>query len=108
MDDRSEIESELEKAERARSLGNEGRARVCARRAAGLAARTYLLRRGQIVRSSSAYDLLRLLAEDLNLPPSITQTAAHLTLRVDEEFKLPLDVDLISEARKLCDYLSKT
>jgi hypothetical protein len=28
-----------------------------------------------------------------------------LTLRVNEEFKLPVDVDLLVEARKLCDGL---
>jgi hypothetical protein len=30
-----------------------------------------------------------------------------LTLRVNEEFKLPVDVDLIEEARKLCEGLSQ-
>jgi hypothetical protein len=35
------------------------------------------------------------------------QIAAHLTLRVDEEFKLPVDVDLITEAKKMCKELLK-
>ena len=33
--------------------------------------------------------------------------AGYLTLRVTEEFKLPIDVDLLDEARKLCDGLLK-
>jgi len=30
-----------------------------------------------------------------------------LTLRVTEEFKLPVEADLIAEARELCDWLLK-
>jgi hypothetical protein len=41
-----DIEAELEKADLARLSGNEGRARVCARRAAGIAARAFLTRHG--------------------------------------------------------------
>ena len=106
MVEQSQIQAELQKAVRARLIGKEGQARVCSRRAAGLATRAYLVRQGQVVRTTSAYDLLKLLTEDLSLPVSIAQAAAHLTLRVDEQFKMPLDMDLISDARKLCDYLS--
>ena len=41
MDWQAEIQAELEKAQQARARGNEGQARVCARRAAGIAAREY-------------------------------------------------------------------
>jgi len=107
MDETFAIKVELEKAEQSRLRGNEGRARVCARRAAGLAARQYIFRSGQIVRTSSAYDLLQQLTEDTELPQDIRQAAAYLTLRVDEHFKLPVEVDLILEATKLCAYLNK-
>jgi hypothetical protein len=30
-----------------------------------------------------------------------------LTLRVNEEFKLPVSVDLVAEAKKFCDELLK-
>jgi hypothetical protein len=40
-----------------RARGNEGQARVCARRAAGAVLREYFQRRGLPVRSPSAYDL---------------------------------------------------
>jgi hypothetical protein len=33
--------------------------------------------------------------------------ADHLTLRVTEEFKLPVDTDLVAEARILCNELLK-
>jgi hypothetical protein len=102
-----EIQKELETAEGARARGNEGRARVCARRAAGLAVREYLTRQGIRPPSVSAYDLLNLLKDDPHLSPNLKLIADHLTLRVTEEFKLPVDADLIAEARKLCEELLK-
>ena len=39
MDWQIKIKAEFDKAEQARARGNEGQARVCARRAAGIAAR---------------------------------------------------------------------
>ena len=108
MDDpRSEIQREFERAEQARARGNEGQARVCARRAAGIAAREYFTRRGEKVRTPSAYDLLTMLAEDMSLSNQTRQLARYLILRVNEEFKLPVDVDLVAVARKLCDELMK-
>jgi HEPN domain-containing protein len=101
----AEIESELERAMQARARGNEGQARVCARRAAGIAVREYLTRRGIRPPSRSALDLLNLLKEDALLPPDLKLLADHLTLRVTGEFKLPVDADLIAEARSLCDWL---
>lgn len=107
MSYKSEINAELEKAEQARARGNEGQARVCARRTAGIAIREYLTRKGIRPPSTSAMDLLNLLKDDPLLPPPLKLIADHLTLRVTEEFKLPVDVDLIAEARELCDELLK-
>lgn len=108
MDWQTDIEAEFEKAEQARARGNEGQARVCARRAAGIAIREYLTRRGIRPPSVSAYDLLNLLKDDPSLSPDLKLIADHLTLRVTEEFKLPVDVDLVSEAKKFCrELLSK-
>ena len=102
---KARLQTEFERAEAARARGNEGQARVCARRAAGIAIREYYARRGQVVRTPSAYDLLQLLIEEPHLSPDLEQAATYLTLRVTEEFKLPIDVDLLAEARKLCDGL---
>lgn len=100
-----QIQNEFDNAEKARSRNNEGQARVCARRAAGIAIREYLTRRGMRAPSASAYDLLNLLKKDALLPPDLKLVADHLTLRVTEEFKLPVEADLIAEARMLCDWL---
>jgi hypothetical protein len=102
-----QIQAEFERAEQARARGNEGQARVCARRAAGIAARAYLIQRGKSIRTPNAYDALNLLAGDSSLSAELRQIAGHLTLRVDEEFKLPPNMDLILEARKLCEELLK-
>ena len=55
----------------------------------------------------SAYDLLNLLKDDANLPPDLKLAADNLTVRVTEEFKLPVDADLVAEARTLCNELLK-
>jgi len=102
------IQTELDKAKQARAKGNEGQARVCARRAAGIAVREYFSQQGKSFRTSSAYDLLHELAYEAGISSELRQSAEYLTLRVNEEFKLPVDVDLIEEARKLCEALLKT
>lgn len=111
MDWRQEIDAELEKAKQARARGNEGLARVCARRAAGRAVREYLIRRGIRPSSLSAYDLLNQIKTDPQLAPHLRLIADHLTLRVNEEFQLPVHADLIAEAtqfsRELLDTAEK-
>ena len=107
MSSQTLINAELKRAEQARALGKEGQARVCARRAAGIAAHDYYERRGEPIRTSSAYDLLKMLVEDSALSVDLRQSAALFTLRVDNEFKLPPDIDLIIEAKKLCGKLMK-
>jgi hypothetical protein len=107
MDLLNQIDKEFERANLAREKNNEGQARVCARRAAGFASREYLIRRGKPVDTVSAYDLLNQLKDDPLLSPDLKLIADHLTLRVTEEFKLPVESDLIAEARVLCDELLK-
>jgi hypothetical protein len=96
-----DIEAELENAEGARLAGNEGRARVCARRAAGIAARNFLAGHAFPLRDRSALTALKVLAEFPGLAPDLQTAALHLVTRVNEEFTLPLDADLIADARKL-------
>jgi hypothetical protein len=98
---RQSIEKELEYAARARADGNEGRARVCARRAAGLAGRIYLSQHGVRLGNTSALEVLKILAETPSLPPEMRIAAERLTLRVNEEFSLPPDIDLLAEAKTL-------
>lgn len=105
MDWKLQIQNEFDNAEQARLRHNEGQARVCARRAAGIAIREYLTRKWIRPPSTSAHDLLNLIKDDPLLSPDMKLIADHLTLRVTEEFKLPVEADLIAEARLLCDWL---
>lgn len=96
-----EFEAELRTAESARASGNEGMARVCARRAAGTAVRAYFSRRQIPYTGASAYEHLRQLIERADTPSATAELAGRFLLRVTPEHKLPLEADLISDARRL-------
>jgi hypothetical protein len=98
---RIKIEEELARGEMARSQGLEGRARVCARRAASVAARAYLEESGLPMPGSGAVDLLNALEGLPGISAPAHQAAARLLMRVDENYALPPDVDLLAEARLL-------
>ncbi len=101
----AEWEKELTLAREARLRGNEGRARVCARRAAGFSARIYLQARGIHVRGNSVLSQLVRLAELPETGPKTRQRIQLLLLKVDPEFRLPVGTDLIAEAEALCEDL---
>ena len=102
---KASLEKEFQMAANARARDNEGQARVCARRAAGIAIREYLARRGIKPRSPSAVELLKTLIDLPDAPAAARRSAEYLTLRVNEAFELPAGVDLIREARRLCEAL---
>lgn len=91
------LEKELETAELARSRGNEGMARVCARRAAGIAVGEYLSRLGYEVHTPSVIARLRFLLSLPDIPSATHEVAEHFLLHIDEEHKLPIEVDLVAE-----------
>lgn len=96
---------ELEKAISARQAGNEGMARVCARRAGGIVIGEYFHRQGIPVLSSSAYDRLKLYLNLEDQPNESRKIAEHLLLRVTTDHELPIDVDLIEDVKKLAQKL---
>lgn len=99
------FEREISLALLARRDGNEGKSRVCARRAAGVIAGEYFQRKGIARGNPSAYDRLRYLISLPDLPDDVTRIAEHFLLRITEERALPIDVDLIEEARWLAQTL---
>lgn len=103
---RAAIEQELAQAEKARRAGNEGLARVCARRAVGLALRAFWDKDEQ-TQSSSVIPLFERLRESKALPEALRQAADHFLMRVTPEFRLPVDVDLVAEARWLIAELER-
>ena len=82
-------------------------ARVCARRAAGIAVREYLLRLDKNRTGLNNYEIL--LDEEVRmvLPASLTKSLDHLTMRVDENYNLPAEIDLLSDAETVINRLSK-
>jgi hypothetical protein len=99
------IEAEFAQAENARVEGFEGRARVHARRAVGIAIREYARIHQISISAINAYDLLSFLKNSPIFSPEIREVADHLLTRVNEEFKLPPGMDLLSEARWLVETL---
>jgi hypothetical protein len=95
------FDSELQKAESARAYGNEGRARVCARRAAGIVIREYMAKQGLAPTGPSAYDLLRDLQRIQGLSPKLYEVSEHFLAHVTTDWQLPFQADLIDEARWL-------
>ncbi|UCF28611.1 MAG: hypothetical protein JSW42_02700 [Chloroflexota bacterium] len=92
---------ELDMAESARRLGNEGRARVCARRAAGHVAGEYLHRQGVAVRNESAIERLRYLENYPDLSPEEVEIIRHFLIHTTPEHKLPIEADLIADVHLL-------
>jgi len=102
---RIQAQEELLLAKQSRMEGNEGRARVCARRAAGSAAKSFLDRKGLISGSESVLKSLMIFNAELELPSRVQMAVNWLIHRVDQDYSLPEDVDLIQEANVILDYL---
>lgn len=100
-----EWKAELLAAEKARQAGNEGMARVCARRAAGAVARAYLLSRRAHPAPRNAYQALQCLASWNEAGEEVRQAAERLTMQVTRQHTLPVEADLIEDARMLCERL---
>lgn len=100
-----QIQEELLLAKQSRIEGNEGRARVCARRAAGAAAQVYLQKAGYGDRAENALESLATLKSELKLPERVARAIDCLLQRVDLDHNLPGDVDLINEAATVIQYI---
>jgi hypothetical protein len=95
------VAAELHAAELARKSGNEGRARVCARRAAGWAIAGHLDRRGLPRRSESALVLLRQFQLETGVSESVRAASGRLAARVTAEHQLPHPEDPLEDARRI-------
>jgi len=104
MDWRATFENELAAATSARESGNEGQARVCARRAAGVVIGEYL-RRQALPAPATALDRLRLLASDPAFSPEIHALAGRFLVRLNPDHQLPIEADLLADARRLAEIL---
>ncbi len=99
------IEAEMLAARQARTSGNEGRARVCARRAAGHAIRGYREAIGLTNRDHSAYFLLHWIASLADVDHALRASAERLAARVTPEHELPHPQDPLADADLLTEGL---
>jgi hypothetical protein len=99
------FDDEIGHARRARQAGNEGRARVCARRAAGVVIGEFFRRHNLPDPSESAYDRLLALGRLQQISPEVKAVTKHLVERVTPEHRLPYEADLIADAIWLRDKL---
>ncbi len=99
------FEAELAAADEARRLNNEGRARVCARRAVGILLDAWFTAQGIPYQRPSAYDKVRYFVTLEGLPEDVRSTAQHFLMRVTPEYRLPIEADLVEEARWLRERL---
>lgn len=100
-----EFEHEYTRGAAARAAGNEGMARVCARRAAGVVVRAYYLQKGWALSGKNVLNHLRDLAGSDTEPAAVREAAGHFYLRITPEHVLPEDVDLLADARWLKEAL---
>ena len=102
--ERMSIEAELRQAADAIARGNDGMARVCARRASGTALRAWSRAKG-ISAPPDAQSLLKLASSDPGLPAEIRQAAERLSTSVADRDSLPFSDDPVGDAMLIVDTL---
>ncbi|HOQ68616.1 MAG TPA: hypothetical protein PKZ26_01190 [Anaerolineaceae bacterium] len=101
------IQKEMDMAFAARKQGNEGMARVCARRAAGIVVRDFLDQHGIEAAGLNNFEILVDESVRKSLPASVLPALQHLTMRVDENYALPTGIDLLADAQAVIQTLLK-
>ena len=108
------IQQELKLASQSQASGNQGRARVCARRAAGWAIQEHLRQQGLSLDSNNALDHIKYFATLDQPSKKISAVLHHLTIKMekeslDSEAYYPIEgVDLVKEAHWLAEELLQT
>ena len=98
------MERELATGAAAALEGNNGKARVCARRAAGAAIEYWLQSHPGRLSSIDALNRLREVSRDSEVPSGVRMAAARLTSRITPEFRSPHPEDPLEDAGVLVDY----
>jgi hypothetical protein len=99
------IEQELAAADAAQHDGNDGKARVCARRAVARATEAWLARLPLPRWHGDAMAHLQQIQQDTSFPLPIRQAAERLRTSVTREHAVPFTTDPIADARLIITYL---
>ena len=99
------IEQEFRAAEEALKIANEGKARVCARRAVALADDVWLAKQSDRSFRGDALAHLRRIQQDLSLPLSIRQAVECLTTTVLRKDSVLFTTNPIGDVRIIIEWL---
>ena len=100
-----QIEKELAMAEAALREANEGKARVCARRAVALAAEASLERFPRPGWRGDAIHHLRQIQQEESFPLPIRQAAERLSTKITQRDRAPFTSNPIADAKLIIAYL---
>jgi hypothetical protein len=84
-----------------------GRSRVAARRAAGIALVEYNRLMPFTQETENYFDLLQAFSNQPAVPEDIQQATQRLSQRVDEQYNLPEDFNLIDDAETLMKFVDE-
>jgi uncharacterized protein (UPF0147 family) len=102
-----DVASELTLAREALLVGQAGKARVCARRAAGWAIRAWYRRQDDDQSwDGDAMKQLGRLRDDARVPASVRQAAERLTTKVDKNHELPFVADPVEDAQHILAFVT--
>jgi len=104
---REQIEQELAKAAVGLQEGNEGLARVCARRAVGLGIQEQVQRSGVKAWPADAMNQLRKIQSEESFPLEIRQAAQRLLTKVTQQEQQSVSTDPIADARVILNHLDQ-
>jgi hypothetical protein len=102
---RSIVTREMDDALAARARGQEGRARVCFRRAAGWAIASLQANVDQESHLGNALEALTWFGAELRFQQELRESAIRLTTRVSDDHTLPFEQDPQSDAERLIDFV---
>ncbi|RMH35266.1 MAG: hypothetical protein D6690_09270 [Nitrospirae bacterium] len=104
----AQIKAELASARKAWEEGNEGQARVCARRAVSRALTHWRIRRGEPPLPGDTLAHLRWIQQQTQFPREVVLAAQRLSTKVTERDRAPFSIDPIADARLIIDALLST
>ena len=96
--------AELKHGEHAKEIGNIGQARVCVRRACGMAIEHWLEFHPNRNYGASAITMLVKLQEDHTIPKDIRDAAKRLTKKVDNNFETGIEEDPLKDGEMIIEY----
>ena len=103
---REQIEQELVKASEGLKNGNDGLARVCARRAVAMAAQHWAEERNLRAWQGDAMHQLRQIQGETTFPLSVREAAQRLLTKVTEQAQSPMTTDPITDAHIILHHLN--